>query len=319
VSLRVIIDTNIWLDLAESIGEAKAIPELARLHASGAIDLVVPQTVREEFDRNKGRAASKHFQRYSGAINTAKTLRHLEGTPQDFDATLDSWRKALEVAKKSIAESVAAIDKLFASLIISETTDTQRLGAFRRLYDRRPPAHNAKSSTPGDCLIWECVLHHFRREDVVFCTANKSDFSSPTNESELHPELKAETEGGAYILTYHVSIGPLLEQIGAQDSIKRSVANAAARERRLAHAYKEIEDAFAARRTRLWLGLAACDVCGEETVLITNQRKPTKCYYCRCQYSAPERCGRCDAWVLDGLRETGICRVCFDELVFDED
>jgi PIN domain len=314
----VILDTNIWIYIAESIGEAKVVPELVRLHAAGTIDLILLQTVLEEFDRNKSRVASKYYQRYSGVISSAKALKHLDGTPADFDVALDLCRKALDIAKQSIPKSVTAIEKLFASLIIFETTDTHRLEAFRRLYERRAPAHNAKVSTPGDCLIWECVLQNLRRGEVAFCTANKADFSNPVNEGELHPDLRTEAERRAYQLSYHVSVEALLDRIGAQESIKRSVASAAVRDRRLARAYQNIENYFAEGKHRPWLGLAVCDSCGEHTVPIANQGKPTKCYYCKCRYSAPEQCVRCAAWVLDGLRETGICRVCFDDLLLAE-
>jgi PIN domain len=180
--------------MAESVSEAKVVAELRRLHSTGTIVLVIPQTVREEFDRNKNLAASKYYQRHHGIINSARALRHIEGAPPEIVATLESCRRALEQAKRVIPNSIAAIDNLFSSLTISETTDGQRLSAFRRLYERKPPGYSPKYSTPGDCLIWECVVDHIRRGDVAFCTANKSDFSNPKDERELHPDLTREVK-----------------------------------------------------------------------------------------------------------------------------
>jgi rRNA-processing protein FCF1 len=166
---RVIIDTNIWLYLAENVNGADVIGELSRLHSTGAIHLILPRTVVDEFDRNKTEAAERFHNRLQTILTSAKALRQIEGAPPDLDDTLKACRRALESAKRRIPQTIAAIDALFADLIVDEITDRQRVQAFERLRRRTPPGHGGRPSASGDCLIWECVLTQLGRDDVALC------------------------------------------------------------------------------------------------------------------------------------------------------
>lgn len=317
---RVIIDTNIWLYIAENIDGAEVVAELRRLHNAGVINIVLPRTVVEEFDRHKTEAGEKYHQRFSGIINSAKALRHIDGIQADLDGILRGFKRALETAKKNIPTTIKAIDALFAELIVDETTDQARLRAFRRLQDRIPPGHHGKPSAVGDCLIWECVLHQVKRDDVVLCTANKVDFSNPTHDLELHPSLVAEIQGRAHKITYRVTISALMQHVGAEEAVRQRLAHAISHEKKLARAIERMEDALPWGKDRSAYDIVYCDRCGEETVPIPNPDGDTiKCFHCNAKYPDAEQCGRCATWIVEGLPDMDVCQDCFDDVISRDD
>ncbi|WP_369721326.1 PIN domain-containing protein [Bradyrhizobium sp. LLZ17] len=56
---RLLIDTSVWLDLAKDYREQPIISALEDLVAAGEIELIVPQIVVDEFDRNKARVVDE--------------------------------------------------------------------------------------------------------------------------------------------------------------------------------------------------------------------------------------------------------------------
>ncbi|MFP3608148.1 PIN domain-containing protein, partial [Paraburkholderia sp. SIMBA_053] len=70
------VDTCVWLDLATDFREQPVIGALEDLVKSGEVELVVPQQVLDEFDRNKTRiiedarrGLQSHFRLVRQAVN----------------------------------------------------------------------------------------------------------------------------------------------------------------------------------------------------------------------------------------------------------
>ncbi|MCA3812878.1 MAG: DUF4935 domain-containing protein, partial [Burkholderia sp.] len=55
MAIRLLVDTCVWLDLAKDYREQTVISALEDLVENGDIELIVPQQVLDEFDRNKAR------------------------------------------------------------------------------------------------------------------------------------------------------------------------------------------------------------------------------------------------------------------------
>jgi predicted nucleic acid-binding protein len=73
---RLLIDTSVWLDLAKDYREQPVISALEDLVAAGEIQLIVPQIVVDEFNRNKTRVLDEarrslqsHFRLVREAVN----------------------------------------------------------------------------------------------------------------------------------------------------------------------------------------------------------------------------------------------------------
>lgn len=53
MAIRFLVDTCVWLDLSKDYREQPVISALEGLVENGQIELIVPQQVLDEFDRNK--------------------------------------------------------------------------------------------------------------------------------------------------------------------------------------------------------------------------------------------------------------------------
>lgn len=73
------------------------------------------------------------------------------------------------------------------------TTDALILKAFRRVVEKKAPAHNKDKKSEADCLIVESIISYFSAIDdkkkVFFITDNKSDFANPDKPEEVHHDL----------------------------------------------------------------------------------------------------------------------------------
>jgi hypothetical protein len=53
--VRVLADTCVWLDIAKDYRQKTLLSALEELVRIGEVELIIPQVVRDEFARNKGR------------------------------------------------------------------------------------------------------------------------------------------------------------------------------------------------------------------------------------------------------------------------
>jgi hypothetical protein len=88
MKLHMLIDTCVWLDLAKDYRQLPLLEAVAALSEAGDLDLILPQIVVDEFERNKERviaeskrSLSSHFRLVRDAI--------VQFAPEDQrDATL---------------------------------------------------------------------------------------------------------------------------------------------------------------------------------------------------------------------------------------
>jgi hypothetical protein len=76
MTLKLLVDTSVWLDLAKDYRQQPVISALEDLVESGEIELLVPQVVLDEFAHNKERVAAdakrslqSHFNLVRDAVN----------------------------------------------------------------------------------------------------------------------------------------------------------------------------------------------------------------------------------------------------------
>ena len=76
VVLRLVIDTCVWLDLAKDYRQQPVIYALEDLVKNGDLELIVPQIILDEFERNKSRVMEEtrrslqsHFRLVKEAVN----------------------------------------------------------------------------------------------------------------------------------------------------------------------------------------------------------------------------------------------------------
>ncbi|WP_269768295.1 PIN domain-containing protein [Burkholderia ubonensis] len=76
MATRLLVDTCVWLDLAKDYREQPVVSALEDLVGSGEVELIVPQQVLDEFDRDKARIIDEarrglqsHFRLVRQAVN----------------------------------------------------------------------------------------------------------------------------------------------------------------------------------------------------------------------------------------------------------
>jgi hypothetical protein len=219
MTLKLLGDTSVWLDLAKDYRQQPVISALEDLVEAGAIDLLVPQVVLDEFARNKHRVAldaarslKSHFNLVRDAIS-----RFGEGTEKGAALrTLDEVDHAAIIKGEAVNASMSRIEKLLASVPTLPTTDAIKARVTDRAIANRAPYHRSKNSA-GDAVIIEIYADHVaadRQGDtrLAFVTHNVRDFSEANGDQRKpHADLLPLFDGT--ISTYSVDLIDLINQI----------------------------------------------------------------------------------------------------------
>jgi len=119
--VNLLIDTCVWLDVAKDQQQQATLGVLEQLVERGAVVLIIPTIVRDEFVRNKARIVQESQRSVSSTLKRAKEIVHQLGDPKRKKAMVAVLAHLNEVDYKlpSLGESVAAsigrVEKLFAA------------------------------------------------------------------------------------------------------------------------------------------------------------------------------------------------------------
>lgn len=183
MAVRLLVDTCVWLDLAKDYREQSVIAALEDLVESGEVELIVPQQVLDEFDRNKARiieearrSLQSHFRLVRQAIN-----RFGDDTRKaDLLAGLNEVDYRIGGDGDAVGESIERIDKLLRSVPALATSDAVKQRVTERALAKKAPYHRAKNSV-GDAILVEIYtdIASTATADVpcAFITHNTKDFS----------------------------------------------------------------------------------------------------------------------------------------------
>ena len=195
--LRVIADTSVWLDLAKDINGQKLIVTLRVLAHEGRIELLVPQLVIDEFERNHERveadmtrSMSGHFRQVRAAID-----EHGRGPGrQEALAQLDDLTHRVPLIHQMATRNFDDVLELLRHGRRIEPTAEVDQRVVQRALEKRAPFHRAKNSVADARLIEMYGSAASAAADPsdhhCFVTANTKDFSAPDEDSRLpHPDL----------------------------------------------------------------------------------------------------------------------------------
>lgn len=195
---RVLIDTCIWLDLARNYRSAPLVRALYEMCENAQLEIIVPDIVREEFERNKGRVLAESSKSLQSTIKTLKSAlpsfvdsqaqKEFLDTIQGLDFTSTTG------ATRSIVDQVEELLDHPENIQI-DCTVFQKARAANRAIDRQAPCHRDRNSM-ADAVLFE-VYDELRAEPVqehisfAFITTNYKDFSEPKGDNRLpHADLK---------------------------------------------------------------------------------------------------------------------------------
>lgn len=196
MAIRLLVDTCVWLDLAKDYRERPVISALEDLVASGEIELIVPQQVLDEFDRNKARIVGdarrglqSHFRLVRQAVNQFGIDEH----KAELLAGLNEVDHQITVEGDAVGGSIERIEKLLRHQPAIETSDAIKQRVTDRALAKLAPYHRSNNSV-GDAIIVEMyadtVSTASTHAPCAFITHNTKDFSEVNGDLRLpHHDL----------------------------------------------------------------------------------------------------------------------------------
>jgi hypothetical protein len=192
---RILIDTCVWLDLAKDYQQQTILAALEELVQQGAIALVLPRTVVDEFDRNKARVIEESSRSLSSTLKRTKEVVEKFGDPKQRQTVLSQLNDVdhrLSTFSDAATDTVSRIEKLFERTTIIEISDAVKLRAAQRAIDKRAPFHRQRNGIDDAILIElyaaEIETKTAARSRFAFISHNTKDFSHPSaTNKQPHP------------------------------------------------------------------------------------------------------------------------------------
>jgi len=194
---RFLIDTCVWLDIAKDPELRPLLGVMEQLVQMQALSLIFPQTVLEEFRRNKARAIEDSCRSLSSTFKRVKEAVNKFGHPKKKQSVLQQLNdidQQIPLLGETAIESIGKIEGLMRGAEVIKLTDAVRLRAAQRALERKAPFHRGKNQI-GDAIIIEtyadCVGARIPKGTrFAFVTHNKDDFSEPHGDNRIpHPDL----------------------------------------------------------------------------------------------------------------------------------
>jgi len=215
MTLYLLIDTSVWLDLAKDYRQLPIIDALTFIWEANDLELILPSVVVEEWERNKERviaeskqSLSSHFKRVREAVNqfAAETERAA------VLAQLSDVDHRISIGGEAINDAIEQIERLFSSTEKLEISEFQKARAADRAMAKKAPFHRPRNSI-ADALLIEAYIDALanRTDDgdvYAFVTHNKLDFSD-RDPRQPHPDFAPLFDG--IRSKYIINLAELLE------------------------------------------------------------------------------------------------------------
>lgn len=196
---HVMVDTSVWLDLAENQRHTPLIYVVAELLEKKQITLLVPQIVLAEFKANRGRVAARsvkslstHFILVKEAVRNAPTCVQKE----QVLTYLSDLDHRIPIVGAAASGALDQIEDMLNKSTVIKTSDAAKLRAADRALQRKAPFQHEGKNGMADAMIIETYFEATHsgkaRERFAFVTHNKNDFSLAGGNQKLpHLDLAA--------------------------------------------------------------------------------------------------------------------------------
>jgi hypothetical protein len=206
--LRLLIDTSVWLDLAQRRDGQKWIVPLRVLLHRGDLELLVPTVVVEEFDRNRPRLEAAVTTSVLDRLRQLRReLREFAGE-QNEQIWLAETTQHLPLVNAMTPQNFREIAELLRSGRRLEPTDVQYARVVERGLEKKAPFTSDKNSVADAVIIelYATALEQAGTGDVCcFITSNHRDFSLPNGDHrQPHPDLADLFSGSQSCYLYQV-------------------------------------------------------------------------------------------------------------------
>ncbi|HEM7892202.1 PIN domain-containing protein [Burkholderia cepacia] len=218
---NVLIDTCVWLDLAEDTKQTPLLDAVEGLLKDRQMRLLVPRIVVDEFQKNRERVAkssarslSTHFNLVKGAIRRADGDKRQKSRVLDYLSNLDHRIPIMGGVAEAVLTRIAAI---LSECAVIETSDEAKLRAVDRALHRKAPCHHENKNSMADALLIETYFECVRTmggagQRFAFVTHNKHDFSRVNGDQRL-PHADFATRFSKIKSMYFVNLAECLRRI----------------------------------------------------------------------------------------------------------
>lgn len=215
---NILIDTCVWLNLAKNQSDEPIISALEKMVQSGAVSLIVPNMIKEEFARNKDKVAEITRQRLSQEFRKIRKVVEQFGDPgrrQTAIETLDDVHHKLPILTEAVFSTIRRIETLLDQGVQPEQSDEVKIRAAERAISKKAPFHKNKNSMSdallmeiyGELIMANCDEH----VEYFFVTHNTIDFSRPTDNRLPHPDFDGYFSGTDS--QFHINLADALKLI----------------------------------------------------------------------------------------------------------
>lgn len=195
---NVLIDTCVWLKLAEDHKHTPLLQVVSGAIARKKMRLLVPRQVLDEFKRNRSRVVKASERSFTGHLQEVRRAIAKVGGPKKKTemvlAHLADVNHKLPQLGRPVEQTLDEIEKLLTSAEIIEPSDAVMLRAAQRALHRKAPCHHENKNGIADAIILETYLERLKSkstgERYAFVTDNHTDFSGSNGSFKVpHPDL----------------------------------------------------------------------------------------------------------------------------------
>lgn len=196
--LRLLVDTCVWLDLAKDLHGQPVIAAVRVLVHQAELELLVPQVVIDEYDRNRAQVEK------SVVASTRDRLRHARQALVEHSsgeagaaavAELDAVSSRGPLIEELALRNFVQVRELLAGGRSVEPAEDDHHRVVQRGIEKRAPFHHSKNSV-ADALLAEMYRTVIKTpladpaDRYGFVTHNTSDFSLEHGDTRKpHPDL----------------------------------------------------------------------------------------------------------------------------------
>jgi hypothetical protein len=182
--LHVLIDTSTWLDLGKRRDGQRLIRPLGSFVEDGQIELLVPQVIVDEFDRNRGNAEKTMTTSLTDRFNAIRRelAAYADMDYRDEELRLfDQWAHQVSLNGALTTRNFDDIRSLLDAGGRLEPTVDHHERVVKRALEKAAPFHRQRN-TVADALLIEMYATAMSSagpgETYAFVTSNSEDFSA---------------------------------------------------------------------------------------------------------------------------------------------
>ncbi len=215
---KILIDTCVWLDLAKNSKSKEVLDLLQEFLDRNEIQILVPETILIEFERNKERIIADAGKSITATFSKIKDLISSHGNEEEKSVIthLDNFNHKIPQLGESAVKSIKQIETILKKSEKLPITDQIKINAVQRAIEKRAPFHLSKNSM-GDALIIES-FYSYKKENnsqefsLIFITHNKNDFSVKQGNQKNYHEDFAEIFNSPKC-RYYIDLGEALNSV----------------------------------------------------------------------------------------------------------